>query len=237
MKEQIYYLNGAYELFRSYNGLGNENCIFYMIPENPIDFKTIAKGVVLGAALNAVGAQVIGVQWTGDVNNTNHISGYLVNQTEYGIGLIPLQTEQSANGNNDLKIVPNSYIFIEQNNIKNIKIEQKIMYSLDLTIRIVTFEFANGQKETFRVYAKDKNIKYQESNFAKFMNRYGISGETKTINKVFSVVLKIILIAIFVIPIIAVIIALSSINKDKALSTNNNSAIDTGKIKVDKYNP
>ena len=61
MIEKIYDINGAYELFRSYNGLGNENCIFYMVTENSVDFNTIAIGVVFGVALNAVGCSVIGV--------------------------------------------------------------------------------------------------------------------------------------------------------------------------------
>ena len=238
MIEKIYDINGVYELFRSYNGLGNDNCIFYMVTENSIDFKTIAKGVVFGVALNAVGGSVIDVQQTKNINNTSHFSGYLVNQTEYGIGLIPLQTEKPTDAINDMKIVPNSYIFIEQKNIKNIKIEQKIMYSLDSSIRIVTFEFVNGQKEIFRVYDKDKYVKYQESNFIKFMNHYSYSNnKTKLINKVFSVLLKIVIIAIFVVPIIAVIVALNSSNKGNTTSINNGSTVDTSKIKVDMYNP
>lgn len=137
-----------------------------------------------------------------------------------------------------MKIVPNSYVFIEQKNIKNIIIEQKIMYSLDSLIRIVTFEFVNGQKAIFRVYDKDKYVKYQESNFIKFMNHYSYSNnKTKLINKVFSVLLKIVIIAIFVVPIIAVIVVLNSSNKGNKASINSGSTVDTSKIKVDMYNP
>ena len=142
MIENIYNIEGAYELFKSYNGVGNENCIFYMVTEDPIDFKTIAKGVILGAALNAAGLQVIGMQRTGNENNTSHFSGYLVNQTESGIGFIPLKNTHPTDAINNMEIIPNSYLFIEQKDIINIKIEQKLIHSMDPSIRIVTFELS-----------------------------------------------------------------------------------------------
>ena len=236
MIEQIYNIDGAYELFRNYNGLGNDNCIFYMVTEDPIDFKTIAKGVILGAALNAAGLQVIGMQRTGNENNTGHFSGYLVNQTEYGIGFIPLKTTKPTDAINDMEIIPDSYLFIEQKDIVNIKIEQKLIHSMDPSIRIVTFELSNGQSVTFRVYTKNKYVKYQESNFEKFMNRYGYSNnKPKAANKIVSILVKLVIIAIFVVPIIAVIIALKSPKQNN--TSSNEKTVDTSKIKINKYNP
>ena len=241
MIEKIYNIDGAYELFRNYNGLGNENCIFYMVTEDPIDFKTIAKGVILGAALNAAGLQVVGMQQIGNYIHIELIDNPFskrpyVNQTEYGIGFIPLRTTKPTDAINDMEIIPDSYLFIEQKDIINIKIEQKLIHSLDPSIRIVTFELSNGQSVTFRVYAKNKYVKYQESNFAKFMSRYGYSNnKPKAANKIVSILVKLVIIAIFVVPIIAVIIALKSPKQNNTSSNGN--TVDTSKIKINKYNP
>lgn len=43
MIEKIYDISGAYELFKSYNGVGNENCIFYATYEKALTSKDVAK--------------------------------------------------------------------------------------------------------------------------------------------------------------------------------------------------
>lgn len=212
MIEQIYDINGAYDLFKSYNLIGNENCIFYMVNEETISLKEIATGVVLGAAINAVGLSVIGVTGNNENNNGKKIAGYLVNQTEKGIGLIPLETDRLTDAIQYMKIIPDSYMFIEQKNIKNIKVEKKLVHSLDSSIRIITIECTNGQKLIFRTYLDDKYIKYQSSNFEKFASRYGFeeSKVKKITYAIIKVALIVVLVSIFVVPIIGVIVALNS---------------------------
>ena len=90
MLEPIYDINGAYELFKSYNGLGNENCIFYATYEKALTAKDVAKAAVLTGVVGALGGSVssrIGVQ----LGNNNFYPGYLINVTEYGVGLIALE--------------------------------------------------------------------------------------------------------------------------------------------------
>ena len=211
--EEIYDINGVYNLFKSYNLVGNENCIFYMVNEDPINLKEIATGVVLGVALNAAGLSVIGVQGNNENNNSvKKFAGYLVNQTEKGIGLIPLETDKPTDAIQYMKIVPDSYMFIEQKNIKNIKVEKKLVHSLDSSIRVITIECSNGPKMIFRTYLDDKYVKYQSSNFEKFANRYGFkeSKGSKIIHSIIKVAVIAVIVSIFVVPIIGVILALNS---------------------------
>ena len=168
MIETIYNINGAYDLFKNYNGLGNNNCIFYALYEKPITPAEIAASVLLVGALNSVGASVIGVQ-----PSNNFYPGYLINVTENGIGLIPFEPScfTTQYPINKMKIVPNSYIFINQEKIRNISVKKNPL-CLKPSIRFVTIETNDGAKLNFRVSKKDKFITYQENNFTNFMNRY-----------------------------------------------------------------
>ncbi len=170
MIEQIYDINGAYNLFKNYNMIGNYNCLFYGIYEKPITPAEVAASVLLVGALNAVGGSVVGVIPSGG----KFYPGYLINQTEYGIGLIPLEPASFTTQYpiNKMKIVPNSYIFINRNNIKNITVKRNPL-CLKPSIRFVTIETIDGAKIKFRVSKKDKFITYQESNFTNFMSQYG----------------------------------------------------------------
>ena len=172
MIEQIYDINGAYDLFRSYNILGNNNCIFYALYEVPLKPQDIAAAILLVGGLNAVGGSVIGVHPGGN----NFYPGYLINQNEYGIGLIPFEPVSFTTQYpiNKMKIVPNSYIFINQKDIKKVSIKKNPL-CLNSSIRFVTIETFSGAKINFRVSKKDKYLTYQESNFTNFINYYGVN--------------------------------------------------------------
>lgn len=179
MIEEIYDINGAYALFRSYNGLANNNCIFYAASEGPITAKKIAKAALIVGAVHAAGGSIIGVQPQG--NKT--YSAYLVNQTEYGIGLIPLENTSNLVFPliNNMKIVPNSYIFINQNNIKNVTIKNVMFNSFKLNVTIETFD---GLEIKLNVYKKNEYLTYHESNFMNFVNRYGVRDNKEKIKKI-----------------------------------------------------
>ena len=169
MIEKIYDIDGAYELFKSYNGVGNENCIFYATYEKPITPAEVAASVLLVGALNAVGSTIIGVKPA----NSNYYPAYLINQTENGIGLIALEPASFTTQYpiDKMKIVPNSYVFIAQADIKEISIKKNPL-CLNPSIRFVTIDTHDGARIKFRVSKKDKYITYQEENFSKFKNRY-----------------------------------------------------------------
>lgn len=169
MIEQIYDINGAYDLFRTYNGLANNNCIFYALYEKPITPAEIAASILLVGAVNVAGGSIIGVNPGGG----KFYPGYLINQTEYGIGLIPLEPAGFTTQYpiNKMKVVPNSYTFIEQKNIKKISVKRNPL-CLNPSIRFVTIETFEGAIIKFRVCKKDKYLTYQEENFMNFMNLY-----------------------------------------------------------------
>ena len=102
-------------------------------------------------------------------------------------------------------------MFIDQKDIKNIKVEKKLVHSLDSSIRVITVECTNGQKLVYRTYLDDKYVKYQSSNFEKFANRYGFKeGNIKmAMHWVIKIILIAIIVAVFAAPIIGVIVALN----------------------------
>ncbi len=230
MIEKIYDIGGAYELFKSYNGVGNENCIFYATYEKALTSKDVAKAAVLTGVVGALGGRVIGVQ-----PNNNFYPGYLINVTEYGVGLIALQydgfTTQGAI--NKMKIVPNSYSFIAKSDIKTL-CSSKNSLCLDPSVRFVTIETNDGFRIDFRVKMKNEFLTYQEKNFAYFMNHYEVNDKKNPYNSAKKLVIGL-LIAAAIITIIGVL-AGSSDNNDNS-KIKKVPTVDTSKIKINKYNP
>ena len=225
MFEKFYDLDFVTNVFREVNGLGNSNCILYMTLEDALDLKTIAAGIVMGAAFNAAGLRVTGV------NNSEsepvRYTQFLVNFTERGFCLISFNYDK----NKDKENVSGSYVFINNSDIKNIKLEQKAIYFLDTSIWTLTIELVNGNKISFNVNDKDKNIKYQEANFNKFMTSLGITKNitaTKAKNGL-KYLFFALLIGLVILFIYGVSVALKSSN------TNSNS--NSNKVHVDIYKP
>lgn len=100
--------------------------------------------------------------------------GYLINQNEIGIGMIPLEPAVFTTQYpiNKMKVVDNVYIFISQENIKNVKVKKNPL-CLKQSIRFITIETKNGEIFHFRVSKKDKFLSYQENNFLNFVKKYG----------------------------------------------------------------
>ena len=172
--EKIYDINGAYDLFKDYNGLASNNCIFYAVYEKPITPAEVAAAALLVGAVNVAGMSIIGVK----PGSSGFFPGYLVNQTENGIGLIALEpasvTPQFSI--NKMRIVPSSYVFIDKKSIKNVRVKKNPL-CLNPSIRFVTIETLEGAKINFRVNMKNKYLTYQESNFKSFMNHYGANNK------------------------------------------------------------
>ena len=165
MIEQIYDINGAYNLFKNYNLIGNNNCIFYVNVDNSLTASDIAKGVLLGSVAAASGISIIGVQ-NNNQNNNIHYSGYLFNENEYGIALIPFVNIKSGMTDDirEMAIVPNTYIFIKHIDIKNITVRQHIgLFQVKIKINLI-----NGNRIVLLAYKKSKYVIYQENNVKQF---------------------------------------------------------------------
>lgn len=154
--EQFNTIEGVSNLFRNANCIGQDNCYF-------ISYISIStSGGLLGGFVSAMESKM-----------ENKCDGYLVNQTESGIGLIPLNSDgMSYITNNPKKMKANveACTFIQQADIKKVTIKNANLISL--VTKEVTIELINGRKYNWLVNKKEKTIPYHEENFAKFMNMY-----------------------------------------------------------------
>ena len=229
MIENIYDINGAYELFKSYNGLANgSNCIFYATFEKELTTGDIAQAaVIFGAAMVLGGGTAV-------LPGSKFYPAYLINVTDYGVGLIALTRDEFTTQCpiNKMKIVPNSYGFISHKDIKNMS-SKKNPLCLDPSIRFVTIETNDGFKISFRVKMTNEYLTYHEKNFADFMNRYEI--DDKENNKKF--IKKIIIALLAVAAIIAIIGVIAESNNNNDSTIKKVPTVDTSKIKVNTYKP
>lgn len=162
MMEQFNTLEAVRKLFESINCVGQDNCYFVSY----VDINA-SNSVFLGGLFGgAVGAFAAGMA-AGMEQNAN---GYLINQMENGIALIPLNS--TGIGNNIKKMIPNtnSHMFFGQEEIKKVKIKRA--YFISAVTKSVRIELKDGKKFNLLVNVKEKYIPYHKENFAKFMQKY-----------------------------------------------------------------
>ena len=166
----------AIELFRQVNCVGEqENCIFGA-------FKDVSKGASLytgvigntfGGVIGGVVGDLIGENIEVRQNKLNKYTWYLINQTENGLGIMPLVVSGGIVMNfNPQKLSPvfEDFTFYSYQELKNIEV--KNLGGLNKKVQAVTIVFANGTKLNLTVSIKEKLLIYQESNFTRFMARY-----------------------------------------------------------------
>lgn len=158
--EQFNTIENVKDMFQKVNGIGKTNCYFLGYVTTP------TSAAVLGGA---VGGIIAGMK----ANAENQCQAYLINQTENGIGLIPLNSTSGtllSYKPDKLIATPERFTFINQNDIASVKIKRANLISL--VSKNVIIELNNGRKYNLQVNNKEKNIPYHEANFAEFMNRY-----------------------------------------------------------------
>lgn len=144
-------------LFSRVNCVGQYNCFFAGYVDT-----TSSAGLFGGALGGLAGGIVAGMNKKCD--------GYLINQTERGIGLIPLNSKGFSNNLAKMKADINSFIFIDQGNIKSVTIKKANLISL--VTKKVVINLADGSKYNLLVNNKEKNLPYHETNFNNFINGY-----------------------------------------------------------------
>lgn len=154
---------GAMELFRKVNCIGSDNCIFTMYKDPNVD---AAKYAMFGA----VGAVVNGLA-EGMQKGLEKEQALLVNETEAGLGIIPLKSKMQMVVNIS-KMEPqiDKYVFIPKEKIESITIKDFNIFNKKLQKVQIQISGMNLLREVGKV--KDKDIEYQEANFARFMSRY-----------------------------------------------------------------
>ena len=139
------------ELFNSVGCEGNENCYFVALK----DYKKAKSGVVGGMEYP--------------------YSGLLINATEKGLGIFYLNPEKASDiffkiDVSKLRITENSYFFIPNENIKEIKVKK---YSI-LTSKLKSITIKTNDKKTHQLFAnlEESTIPYHKENLAKFASKY-----------------------------------------------------------------
>ena len=147
--------DGALNLFRSVKCIGRENCIFL-------------------AFINVLGSifySFVAVQY-GIAGGIGGYDGLLINQTEMGIGIIPLAQKGVQTTLNADKLYPlfDRFIFIPNQLIEGIEIKNYNMFNKGM--QQVNIALTDGSVLLFLARLKEKNVIYQEREFGKFVSRY-----------------------------------------------------------------
>lgn len=160
------------ELFRSVNGLGENNCIFLcFIDTNREGLKYGALGALGGFVGGAIAGAV--AFSSGVVDGMNRKSdGYLINWTENGLGIISLDatgvmlTLTPAK----LKADTSSYFFVSNEQIESVVVKNFNIFNSSTKKVIIALK--NNQKLHLMARLNEKLIPYQNENLSKFAEKY-----------------------------------------------------------------
>lgn len=166
--EEFNTLEKVQNLFRSVNGIGNRNCYF-------ICYRNTTKDAMKYGAFGAVGGAVgaIAAASTGIVNGMNGDSdGYLINYTENGLAIIPLDTTGVMLTLTPAKLKPNlnAYFFLRNEEIESIVVKKYNIFNSGTKKIIITTK--NNQKLNLMARVTEKLIPYQKENITVFAETY-----------------------------------------------------------------
>ncbi len=164
-------IEGAEELFRSVNGIsdGSNNIFFAFKNTNREGMKAGLAGGMIGAGLPGIIISKVAV--TDSVVLNGSFAALLINQTERGLGIIPMDQKGLQLTLNVNKLVPDTenYIFIENEAISEIKVKN---FSF-LNKKLQKVNISIGKIKLYLLArVAEKDIPYQEKNFAVFMDKY-----------------------------------------------------------------
>ncbi len=160
--------NGVMEIFRSLNCIGNENCFFLAFKD------TTKQGMKYGALGGALGGAIGGAIAAGIAGMAEGLDGFdalLINQTESGLGIVPLKAKgvQLVLSPEKLELQLERYSFVPNENIEEIIVKNFNIFNKKAQKIILKI---GGKKFNLFARINEKTIPYQEENFTKFMNKY-----------------------------------------------------------------
>lgn len=160
----------AYSLFELVEGLGMQNNYFVAMRDTAKD--GVAYGVAGGAGAIAGAIAANAMDKKNALANVA-FDGLLINDTEAGLGIIPLVNKGMVMSFNPSKMTakPNRYFFIPNEAIKEIIVKN---YNI-LNPKVKRFEvkLADGTKISVLLRAKEKDVAYQSNAIEKLMAKYG----------------------------------------------------------------
>lgn len=166
-------LEGASELFQSVDGLSVQNNIFLVYKNTTREGMKAGLAGGLAGGLMSAGLPGVIIK-TGKAAETvleGKFTGLLINQTENGLGIIPMHQKglQLTLNADKLEPEPENYIFIGNEAISEIKIKNFNIFNKK--VQKVNI-FVDKYKLYLMARISEKNIPYQQENFTKFMNQY-----------------------------------------------------------------
>ena len=174
-------LEGATNLFKSVNCIGNQNLMFiaYKDPNaGPLITKKSFVGGILGGAVGGfVGGLAEGAERAqkeenmGNTIGIGHYDALLINVTENGLGFIPLLIEGSRIMAKHDRYVPNmnNYSFINNNYIESIVFKK---YSFGGKTKKVTIKIQDNITFDLMACMEEKLVPYQKESMEKLVNMY-----------------------------------------------------------------
>ena len=170
--EEFNTIESAEELFRSVDGLGENNCIFTCIMDtNREGLKYGAMGAIGGAIGGAIAGAAAFSQ--GMIDGMNRKSdGYLINWTEKGLGIIPLDAKgiMLTLTVSKMKADTSSYFFISNDQIQSIVVKNFNIFNSGT--KRVSITLTNNAKLHLLSRVNEKQIPYQSQNLTKFAERF-----------------------------------------------------------------
>ena len=160
-------IEGAMEIFRNLNCIGNDNCIFVTFKDtNREGFKYGALGAVGGAIAGAAASFSNGM-----LAGIQGFDGMLINLTETGLGIIPLKSKkiQLTLKIDNMEPLLDRFVFISNENIDSIII--KNFSFLNKKTKKVKIKLKDGMVLHQLARVAEKSIPYQEGNFSRFMDK------------------------------------------------------------------
>lgn len=158
----------AEKMFAENDCVGLENCIFIARKDTNQQGMQAGLSSTLGLA-GAAAARMIGKN---DALQNLYYDGLLINQTEKGLGFIPLCNKGIVLTFNldKMEAKANNFFFIGFENIEKITIKN---YSvLNHKLKTLRLFLKNGGKIQVSVSVAEKAVSYHEGNFARFLERY-----------------------------------------------------------------
>ena len=149
------------------------NCYFVAYRNtNKDSMKYGLVGGLVGGAIGGAIAGAIGAAINGTLEGIDKHDGYLLNSTEEGIAIIPMDYKGVMMTINPSKMVPvlEKAVFVSNEGIESIVAKNYNIFNSK--VKTVNMVFKDETKLCLIVKAVEKDIPYHQDNFNKFFEKY-----------------------------------------------------------------
>ena len=164
--EQFSTYEKAWNLFKSVNCIASQNCIF-------LAYKNFAKtSSTAGMLGGAVGGMIGAMAESASSNIFRSSDAFLINQTEYGLGFIPLKVPKVMLKASPEKLEPQieRFVFVKYDEFASLEVSNDSF--LNKKVQKIDFKLKNGMKGYLMANLAEKLLPYQEKEFPRFVAQF-----------------------------------------------------------------